>query len=54
MESKLRDLIRRTDDLLENNKKARYAAYAIVILALATAVFGLGERLGAFAFLITH
>ena len=54
MEAKLRDMIRRMDDLLEHNKKARYAAYAIVIVALATAVFGLGEKLGAFAFLITH
>jgi len=51
---RLKDILKKADDLIQNNKKARYAAYAIIIVAACTAAFGLGERLGAFAFLITH
>ena len=54
MGTRLKDVLKRVDDLIRNNKKARIAAYAVILIALCTAAFGLGERLGAFAFLITH
>ena len=54
MTMQIRNTMRKTEDLIRNNRKVRYAAYAVLFLATAYACFGLGERFGAFAYVITH
>ena len=54
MTIQLRNIMESAEDLIRNNRKVRYAAYAILFLATAYACFGLGEKFGAFAYVLTH
>lgn len=54
MTIQLRNTMRKTEDLIRNNRKVRYAAYAVLFLATACASYGLGERFGRFIFVLTH
>ena len=54
MTMQLRKTMKRTEDLIRNNRKVRYAAYVLLFVATAYASFGLGERFGAFTYILTH
>ena len=54
MTMQLRKTMKRAEDLIRNNRKVRYLAYALLFVATAYAAFGFGERFGAFVFLVTH
>ena len=54
MTIQLNNVMKRTEDLIRNTRKVRYAAYAVLFLATAYACFGLGERFGAFAYVLSH
>ncbi|MBR5425493.1 MAG: hypothetical protein IK106_03120 [Clostridiales bacterium] len=54
MTNQIRNTMRKTEDLVRNNRKVRYAAYAVLFLATAFASYGLGERFGQFVYVITH
>ena len=54
MTIQLSKTMKRAEDLIRNDRRARYAAYAVLILATAYACFDLGERFGAFAYILTH
>lgn len=54
MAIQLSTFMRNAKDLIRNNKKVRYALYAILILATLSACFGLGERFGRFLYILTH
>ena len=51
MTIQIRKMMKSAEDLIRNNRKVRYAAYALLFMATAYASFGLGERFGAFIFL---
>lgn len=54
MTMQIRNTAKRAEDLIRNNRKVRYAAYALLFMATAYASFGLGERFGSFAYVLTH
>ena len=54
MTLQMRNIMRTTENLIKNNKKARYALYAVLFLAVTYSAFGLGTRFGEFAYVITH
>lgn len=54
MTMQIRNTMKSAEDLIRNNRKVRYAAYALLFMATAYACFGLGERFGAFAYILTH
>ena len=54
MTMQIRNTAKRAEDLIRNNRKVRYAAYALLFMATAYASFGLGERFGALAYVLTH
>ena len=54
MTIQINNMMKRTEDLIRNNRKVRYAAYVVLFLATAYACFGLGERFGQFTYMITH
>ena len=54
MNMQISKTIKSAEDLIRNNRKVRYLAYALLIMATAYASFGLGERFGAFAYVLTH
>ena len=54
METNMKSIIRKTEDLIRNNRKVRYTVYAVLIVATVFASYGLGERFGHFAYMITH
>lgn len=54
MTIQIRKTMKSAEDLIRNNRKVRYAAYALLFMATAYASFGLGERFGAFTYILTH
>ncbi len=54
MTMQIRKTMKSAEDLIRNNRKVRYAAYALLFMATCYACFGLGERFGAFAYVLTH
>lgn len=54
MTMQIRKTMKSAEGLIRNNRKVRYAAYALLFMATAYASFGLGERFGAFTYILTH
>ena len=54
MTIQIRKMMKSAEDLIRNNRKVRYTAYALLFMATAYASFGLGERFGAFTYILTH
>lgn len=50
----INNMTAKISNLWENNRKFRFACYALLVIGLAVAGFGLGTRLGEYAYVITH
>ena len=54
MTIQFRNTMRKAENLIRNNRKVRYAAYALLSMATICACFGFGERFGQFLYVLTH